>query len=511
MRKPFVLLTCLLTTMAMPAIAQTSVVNTPVTNQASPRLAPKAVDNFYIARNDKNAWAKDADFESLIIAIAGLDAHGLTPQHYHLSALMSARSDPAKRERLATDAWLSAAAHMLHGKLDPVSVEPDWTAAKRVGNLPELLTAMLADGTIEQSLNALAPKQNGYKSLLAEYARLKTLAAIPVTKIPSGETLKPNMKSPRVATLQARLIQLELLAPEAVSGVMDEATDIAIKTFQTRQGLDSDGVVGAASLAAFNRGVDEELAQVRVNLERWRWLPDDLGKRHVRANIAGFNVTTWANNAPVRTHLTMVGKTYRKTPVFSDEISYVVLNPWWETPVSLARADNLSKFKRDASTVDRLGFQILGSDGKEITNVDWSTVTPSTMPRIRQRPGPMNAMGQVKIMFPNKHNVYFHDTPSRDLFAARQRAFSSGCLRTQDPIGLTKWLFEDTPDWTAEKIDAALASGKETRANLSSKIPVHVLYFTVVSEADGNVRYLDDIYQRDNAVLTGLRVAPRPS
>ena len=508
MRKLSTLIACSLIAATSPALAQTAAPSS-ITTAAPVRLAPKAVDSFYASRNDENVWNKDKDFDALILAISSMEAHGLNSEHYHLSSLTHARSDTAKRERLATDAWFSAAAHMLHGKIDPKSVEPDWTASGRKGDLAAALSEALANGNVSNSLSSLAPKQAGYKGLLTEYARLKTLAAVPVQKIPVGDTLKPKMTGARVTALQGRLVQLGLLGETEASGVMDDVTDIAIKTFQTRLGLDRDGVVGAASLAALNRGVDEELAQVRVNLERWRWLPDDLGKRHVRANIAGFNVTTWTNGAPIRTHLMIVGKTYRKTPVFSDKIEYAIFNPWWETPVSLARADKLPAFKRDAGTVDRLGFQVLDGSGNLMTNVDWSNVTPSTMPRIRQKPGPLNALGLVKIIFPNQHNVYFHDTPTRDLFASRQRAFSSGCMRTQDPIDLAKWLLQDTPEWTPEKIDQAVASGKETRANLASKIPVHILYFTVVSEADGNVRYLDDIYQRDAAVLTGLQTRPR--
>lgn len=238
----------------------------------------------------------------------------------------------------------------------------------------------------------------------------------------------------------------------------------------------------------------------------------NLGRRHLRANIADFNVMAYKDGVAERAHLTIVGKTFRKTPVFSDEVEYIVLNPWWETPPSLARADKLPTFKRDPGAVQRLGFQVLDKSGTVVnaSTIDWNAIPTGTMPyRIRQAPGEQNALGQVKIVFPNKHNVYFHDTPTRGLFAQRQRAFSSGCLRTQNPIDLSEWLLNETPNWGRDKIDAALATKKETRVNLASKVPVHILYSTVVSEEDGGVRYLDDIYQRDAAVLAGLRAPPR--
>jgi len=480
------------------------------TNQ--PVLAPVAVEQFYAQTSDSTVWIKDSQYDGLIAALQGLEAHGLNPEHYHLSRLMALKDDAGARDRLATEAWFSAAAHMLYGKLDPVSVEPDWTAAGRQADLAAVLKQALADDAVAMSLGQFAPMQDEYKALVAEYARLKTLADVPITPVPEGDVLKPKNTGARVMALQTRLVELGLLETADITGTMDETTDLAVKTFQGGAGLDEDGVVGAASLAALNRGLHVQLGQVRVNLERWRWLPADLGRRHLRANIADFNVTAWADGELQRTHLTIVGKQFRKTPVFSDAIGYAVFNPWWETPNSLARRDKLPTFQRDPGAVERLGFQILDRSGTQVnaSTIDWNEVSASNFPyRIRQKPGAQNALGQVKIMFPNQHNVYLHDTPTRGLFAQRQRAFSSGCLRTQDPIDLTAWLLEETPEWTRERIDSVLAGGKETRANLASKVPVHILYFTTVSEQDGFIRYLDDIYQRDQAVLNGLRAQPR--
>ncbi len=294
---------------------------------------------------------------------------------------------------------------------------------------------------------------------------------------------------------------------------MDAATVEAVKAFQAGSGLDADGAVGPATLRALNRGPDGKINQVLVNMERWRWMPDDLGRRHLRANIAGFDVTAWNDGVKERTHLTIVGRTYRKTPVFSDNISYLVLNPWWETPDSLATRDKIPTFRKDPATVERLGFQILDRQGAVVqsSSIDWNTVGPGNFPyRIRQRPGELNALGQVKIMFPNKHNVYLHDTPSKGLFAQRQRAFSSGCLRTENPLDLSAWLLSETQQWTRARIDEVVQTGRETRVNLSKPMPVHILYFTVENEGEYGVRYLDDIYDRDAKVLAGLKAKPRP-
>lgn len=434
----------------------------------------------------------------LIAALNSVAAHGLNPADYHLATLETYGTE-GEMELYAIDAWMSAASHIAFGKLSPSSVEPNWTAKGRQADLIAHFNTALRDGTLASSLDTLAPQHAAYQSLRAGLAT--RLSASPKTDIliPAGETLKLGLTTARVGTLQTRL-GIE------VTGSFDAATEEAVKAFQTENGLDVDGAVGPATIRALNRTGSQEMDQLKVNLERWRWLPDELGRRHVRVNIADFSVQAWKDGQIDRVHAAIIGKTFRKTPVFSDEISHVVLNPWWETPVSLARQDKLPLFKRDPAAVQRLGFQVLDREGKVVdaSTIDWAAIPAGSMPyRIRQAPGAKNALGQVKIMFPNIHNVYLHDTPDRGLFAQRQRAFSSGCIRTQDPIDLTEWLLSDTPGWDRTKIDATLLTNRETRVNLTSKVPVHVLYLTAVSDAAG-VRFVDDVYDRDAAVLSGL-------
>ena len=274
----------------------------------------------------------------------------------------------------------------------------------------------------------------------------------------------------------------------------------------------------ARQQALFDEATDPEtkaraaarINQLRVNLERWRWLPHDLGERSVLANIASFDVTTFEQETPTSSYAAIFGMAQRQTPIFSDQIEYVIFNPWWEIPESIARKDKLAQFQRDPGVISRLGYQVLDRQGQKVdpATIDWKTVSAEVFPyRLRQAPGPLNALGQVKIMFPNAHNVYLHDTNDKSLFDSDQRTFSSGCVRVQNPLDLAAWILKDTPDWDRTAIDAAVNSGKETRVDLNTPVPVYVVYLTTISDACGDVTYLNDIYGRDAAVLAALKSA----
>ena len=322
-------------------------------------LAPKAVAAFQTAylgddlsRDRTRTFNRLFDAETLITAIEGVAAHGLNPEDYHLSDLRERGTTGDDMAIYALDAWMSAASHMAFGKISPTSVEPDWTAKGRQADLVAHLLEALEAGTLSTSLDSLAPQHSAYQTLKEDLAQ--RLAQPPRTDvaIATGETLKLGMSGSRVKALQERLG----IEP---TGDFDQQTEEAVISFQQEAGLEDDGLVGRATIRALNRGDAAIRDQLRVNLERWRWLPDDLGRRHVRVNIADFSVQAWKDGAIERVHGAIVGKIYRKTPVFSDRISYIVLNPWWETPPSLALRDKLPLFKRDPAAVQRLGFQVL--------------------------------------------------------------------------------------------------------------------------------------------------------
>ncbi|MFN3912191.1 murein L,D-transpeptidase [Hyphomonas sp.] len=252
---------------------------------------------------------------------------------------------------------------------------------------------------------------------------------------------------------------------------------------------------------------EAQIASLRASLERLRWLPRETAEREVYANIPGFDVIAFSGGAEVSRRAAIIGQMNHQTPEFSDSIDYIVFNPWWDVPDSIARRDKLAQFRRDPGSIQRLGYQILDRAGKKVNaaSIDWASVSAAAFPyRIRQAPGPANALGQVKLIFPNPYNVYLHDTPDRSLFAETQRTFSSGCIRVENPVELAVWVLEDTPGWDRARIDAALASGAETRATLAAPVPVHIVYLTAFPAADGHIVYAPDVYGRDAPLLEAL-------
>lgn len=468
-----------------------------------------ALRRFYAARADQPAWTgpQCAAMAALIEAVTQAEAHGLRAPDYHLGALQSGEPCAPEHELLASDAWLRLARHLHAGRIDPRTVEPDWTATRPELDFAARLQQALADGTPVASLYALAPQDAYYRALQQALAQWRQRSDTAWPGVDDGATLRPGEQGPRVLQLRARLAaEGYTSAAEGEAAQFDATLERAVREYQTRAHLDVDGAVGRETLAELRRTPSERAAQIAANLERWRWLPDALGERHLRVNIADFQLEARAGGRVERVHRVIVGRQVRRTPSFSASMRYVVVNPWWEVPRRLAVEDKLPLFQKDPAAVQRMGFHVLDADGQEIdpASIDWTAYTRNSMPfRLRQQPGPDNALGQVKLMFPNRHDVYLHDTPSRTLFERSRRSFSSGCMRVENPLALAAWVLADTPGWPQERLETLAAGEVETSISLKQKLPVHVQYLTAVVDA-GEVHFVYDLYQRDPALIAAL-------
>jgi L,D-transpeptidase YcbB len=504
----------------------------------APFCNPSSVSRFYQMRKYEPAWTRDGYplpvAERLVNAIKTADAEGLQPGDYHLerieSSLATIRQSLARNERpdagriletefLLSDAYLIYAAHLLNGRVNPETLHADeWTIYPARFNLARHLSTALDGGDVEGSLKALLPAQMGYgrlKTALIVYRGLAERGGWPV--LPGDGRLEKGMKSDRVPVLRSRLKVTGDMpaAVDSASDLFDEAVEEAVKRFQLRHGLFGDGIVGTRTLRALNVPVDKRIRQIELNLERWHWLPQNMGNPYIMVNIAGYGLEVVENESPVLTMKIIVGTAYQKTPVFSGKMTYIEMNPFWNVPHSIATEETLEKIQKDPGFLARENMKVLAAPNGEAVNpasIDWSALSESNFPyRLRQEPGPRNPLGRIKFMFPNKHSVYLHDTSDPQLFRKERREFSHGCIRIEKPLEMAEFVMRGSKEWTIEKIKAVLKTKETTVANLPAPIPVHILYFTAWGNGDGTIHFLEDIYRRDERLNRALLAKTKPA
>jgi murein L,D-transpeptidase YcbB/YkuD len=494
---------------------------------------------FYAARGYRPLWlAADGTAtpaaRSLVAWVENADANALPADGYGSAGLAArlaqarpgAYSHASELEIDLTRMFLAYAHDLNSGLLEPSAVDRRIDVEPRRPDPEALLARLGAAPDIPAFLDSLAPADPGYGRLEALYAELRRIAASGGwgPRVDDGPSLKPGIRDRRVRQLRARLIALGDLPPAeklattsvmndvdpAVSDTMlfDPGLEAAVRRFQARHGLNTDGVVGPMTLAALNTGAAERARQAAVNLERLRWLNYDLGARHVMINTAAFTMSLVENGAPRFTTRAVVGKARRhQTPEFNDVLEYIVVNPTWNVPYSIATKEILPLLQENPAYLEENNMELLNSDLPP-SQIDWTQVTRGSFPgRIRQRPGPGNALGAVKFLFPNHHAVYMHDTPARRLFARDRRDYSHGCVRLQDPIEfahLLMSLWDDDPAGTFARLRA---SARERWVKVPDPIPVYVTYRTAWLDADGTWQFRADVYHRDREVAAALQEA----
>ncbi len=482
---------------------------------ASVILLPKLYEKY----NYQPIWTNPASVRQLIDAIKDSYNDGLTPEDYHLSLIQQlqrelvAKPDPAKQAELdvvLTDSLVRLGYHLVIGKVDPVSLDSSWNMDRTLKLDPMLeMSAAIDNAQVTGLVDSFRPQVDLYRGLkraLANYRKIEAKGGWP--QVPAGETLKPGMNTTRVITLRQRLvITSDMPDVNMESALYDAAVEAGVKKFQQRHGFEVDGVVGKATLAAMNVPVKARIDQIRVNLDRARWVLHDLPQEYVVVDIAGFNVRYISNGGESWRTLAIVGKAYRKTPVFRSHIRYIIFNPTWTIPPTILRKDILPKVKHDPEYLQNNNMVVLDQQGEQInpTTIDWHQYPNERFPYlIRQLSGPNNTLGRVKFMFPNKHIVYLHDTSNKSKFKKTKRTFSSGCIRIQDPLDFAELLLANKPGWDRAKIDAIVDSSEITHVNLAKPLTVMLLYWTAEMDNEHGVVFRQDIYDRDSAVLAGL-------
>ena len=481
----------------------------------------KMLPEFYQRRDFELAWSA-ADKKEMIEIIDGASEEGLQPDDYHFETIrqfiarFSTPTEKAELDLLLTDAFLLYASHFLNGKVNPETVDSEWKAIRREGNAREFLERAISKKRIKEDLQSLESQHAGYsalKSALQKYKEIKINGAWSL--IPIGETLKiGGADSIRVPLLIDRLLATQDLTQRPSNRIIySESIAESVKKYQQRNGLETDGNLGKMTTTMLNVSVDERIDQIKINLERYRWISKELGTHYVLVNIADYSMQVLKNEKLTFKEKVIVGKPFRKTPVFSSKMSYMVVNPTWTVPPTILFNDILPEVKKNPGYLATKNIRVLQGQGSSVSiidpyTIDWTALSRGNFPYIlRQDPGPINALGVVKFMFPNQYNVYIHDTPSKELFERSDRAFSSGCIRLNNPLSFAKYLLQEDPKWNEERLNKVIANGMEQSIMLDKPLNVHILYLTSWVD-NGQVHFRNDLYQRDKPVLDALNSKP---
>ncbi len=522
-----------------------------------------ALNAFYRTQAYAPSWILDGKLTeralSVIARIKAADTDGLDPSVYHVPHVQIGVAMPATLEALArAEVMLSQAVvdyvHDAHsGRLDPADVSPNFDYAPHVADPVKALNAISMADDAAKVLASYNPQHPEFWALREKLAEARAAENNLPPVVPAGSNLKLGSKDPRVVILRERLkvappappapadtpmaaadqpaaadgavvtpVSATTEAPDAMQPeaapavdttvvaateqpapfdpeVFDESVDTAVKAFQESAGLRPDGIVGPATLGRLNAAADDHVDTILVNMERWRWMPEDLGKFYVRVNIPNFNLNIYKDGQIFYTTRIVVGQPTKQTPIFSDEIEHVIVNPVWNIPASIAVKEMLPQIQANPGKALN-GYRVYANIGGRFRavdpwTVDWHNVDMRRI-QIKQPPGERNALGSIKFMFPNPFAVYLHDTPSKSLFQKDYRAYSHGCMRVMNPWEFAAALLTHDPKVSAAGLKK-LVGGQQTQVNLTRHIPVHITYFTAWVDDSGKLQLRSDVYHHD--------------
>jgi len=485
---------------------------------SSSSVTTEDLATFYEDRSYVPVWVgHDARRAALISALRESDAQGLPLESYgvdELELMTNATLDePALRAQVEiafTRAFLKYGRHITSGVLVPSEVNWEIQHKPNVFTPSQLLKGLLLADDAVSYFDALLPKTKEYQALIDERARLKFKIAKEhaVALIPKGRMMRPGYKGARVVMVRERLSVLGY-GFLGTSDIYDELLVEVVRSFQEDNKLTADAVMGPATVGAMNKSSSDRMAQVLVNLERQRWMNHNRSGRHIEVNLADFTMSVIDDERVTFTSKVVVGKTGRdfRTPEFSKDMSHLIVNPFWHVPKSIATREYLPMLKQDPMALTNRGLWLMNRRGQVLNTAgaDFSGYSASNFPFfIKQPPGGRNALGRVKFMFPNKNNIYLHDTPAKKLFGRDRRAYSHGCVRVHKPFELAYHLLsaqETDPEGTFKWL---LNKKKERQVDLEIPVPVHLLYNTAFMAQDGTIAYREDIYKRDRGVFDAL-------
>ena len=500
--------------------------------------APAVLQGLYRTRAFQPAWigrgAPLPQADALLNAVRLADREGLKPEEYHLLEIMALIAEWRSHQDnnlqfsidkqidldfLLTDALVAYGFHLLNGRVDPDKLDPEWLSYPKDLYLNDVVENVMRTGNVEAAFQRLIPRDPLYRSLkqtLAVYANIARTGGWPLIPQPRGLKKKVDDSGYLSLLRQRLLLTGDLSSPESSGDhAYDEGTKNAVRRFQKRHGLKADGVISLATLKEMNVPVEKRIQQITLNLERLRWLPEDIGNRYIIVNITDFGLELFQDDRVVMDMPIVVGKQKQRTSAFSGKMTYIELNPYWNIPKTIAAKEILPNVQKDPAYLAKKKIKVIEyrqRQEKEVdpASIDWSKIHPDKLRySFRQDFGPGNALGRIKFMFPNKFDIYLHDTPERHLFKRTQRTFSHGCIRIAKPIDLAEYLLKNENGWNRKKILAEIGKGKRQTLKLQHPMDVHILYLTAWTDHQGTVQFRNDIYRGDDSLSQALNKKPR--
>tara|TARA_A100000171_G_scaffold51017_1_gene64037 strand:+ start:773 stop:2560 length:1788 start_codon:yes stop_codon:yes gene_type:complete len=481
--------------------------------------ADRQLHDFYKRRDFQPVWLTrsgwGAGVEPVIETLRKASLEGLDPTDYEPAIVV------LKAAQKETDSLLEAEVAFTKAVLDYIDdlggermsprkigkslyIKPDPVDAAAI-----LYTGMAQDQTGHwlASLTVHKPQYQALKKLLVTY-RQKAVQEKNRPTLPKGPLLKKGKKSSQVPILRQILRAHGDVLLDGTSSEFDQSLEDAVKRFQQKVTLDMDGIVGPQTRRALNKTSRDKVDQIIATMERWRWLPEKLEDRHLMVNIAAFDLKGYEYGKKVLDMPVIIGRQYRKTPVFTSSIYSIRFNPSWHVPRSIAVKDKLKKIRKDPSYLTRGGYVLMDTSGQQISphSVNWSEITSGSFNyRLRQRPGAGNALGKIRFSIRSPFNVYLHSTPDKHLFEKKVRSFSSGCIRVARPAELAFFVFNEPSKWTLKSISAEMEGNRTRNVKLDQPVPVYISYFTVWVDEEGQAHFMDDIYDQDAAILKAIK------
>lgn len=475
--------------------------------------------NIYTSNNYKPLWSENGKISqnahNLLNFIKKSYEDGLNPNHYNVKEiteiLKNLENKPLPLAYASLDIYLTAAflditSHLISGRINPRFVHDSWSMKREMVDTSFiLLDTINSQKNISEVLQGFIPKNKSYQGLknyLHKYRELEQTNGW--EKLGDTPKLERGMTHEKVVVLRNILYKMgDYSGKNLVSPYFDGDLENAVKKFQIRHGLDPDGKVGPQTNKALNVSVRDRIKQIELNMESWRWLPKDFGKRYLIINIANFELVVYEDDKKIMSMKTIVGRPYRMTPVFSSEINQIVLNPPWYVPRTIAVNDFLPDLRRNVDVISqkRLRVYVRGKNGPievDPYKIDWAHIDKRNFNYyFVQPPGDFNSLGKIKFNLPNEYDVYLHGTPQKNLFQKNKRDFSSGCVRLEHPLELALYLLKDNSNWDREKIEKILERNQTTFINLQNPLTVYFIYQTAWVDENNDIHFRDDIYQRE--------------